>query len=320
MKTRKILIITTIMCLIGFATACKDDALSNNNPIEEQPRENLVGTKWRLVGFFDIETGKLTEALPEENPFAPALHTLEFTNDTVGFGRVLVLPIHLFLLSNNLSPVFRCYSFERTDTRHLYQSNESADLFYEAIETSTHYVATQDELKIYYVDKQDNDRKKYLLYSCRGTDTVDTDWMPKETIEISSENLIGTKWKLKSFVDEENNIGRCPYPRWIGPKSFTFSFTNDITSDSLNGITRYSVTGVTSNNDLEGTYWIDYNTNTLNIIAGLTKKSELGSDGEFYFKTFIGENCFPFKLYQNELRLYYTSYSGIRYYLLYERR
>jgi len=110
MKTRKILIliITTLMCLVGFATACKDDALSNNNPIEEQPTDwtpcqedwipiqeaSLAGTKWRLVGYYDIEANEPTEAIPLED------------RDTV----VLVEPYHNIHVTYQKCP--ECYTLE----------------------------------------------------------------------------------------------------------------------------------------------------------------------------------------------------------------
>ena len=162
MKTRKILIITMLMWLLVISS-CKDDALSNNNPIEEQPRENLVGTKWKLVGFFDIETGDIIEVLPSKND-CEYCYTLDFMySNTSGVGKVFFVEF-AFRISNNELPVFYWAHLDDTRPDDSGCDEGNAYLFYRAVKYATHYEVVRDILRIYYDDKFDNNKKKYLLY------------------------------------------------------------------------------------------------------------------------------------------------------------
>ncbi|MCL2313138.1 MAG: hypothetical protein FWC41_11785, partial [Firmicutes bacterium] len=58
---KNILIIATLLCLIGFATACENKITNANDYVKKddnnlQGEENsLVGTKWKLTAFVDVE-------------------------------------------------------------------------------------------------------------------------------------------------------------------------------------------------------------------------------------------------------------------------
>jgi len=78
---KNILIITTLLCLIGFATACENKITDANDYVKKdddtlQGSESLVGTKWKLLGFFDVDKNELKEL---EHEF---YYTLEFLTDS----------------------------------------------------------------------------------------------------------------------------------------------------------------------------------------------------------------------------------------------
>ena len=58
---KNILIITTLMCLFGFATACENkitDAKDHTKKDDDEQQSgdlSLVGTKWKLTAFVDAE-------------------------------------------------------------------------------------------------------------------------------------------------------------------------------------------------------------------------------------------------------------------------
>jgi len=87
MKTRKILMITTIMWLVGFASACEDDYIcknSSNNTEWIQEIYPLAGTKWQVSKVIHTETGIERPIFVGDEVFTNFVPIMNFYSDTTG--------------------------------------------------------------------------------------------------------------------------------------------------------------------------------------------------------------------------------------------
>jgi hypothetical protein len=81
MKT-KLFLIAALVIAFAFISCSEDNAVNDNK--NEEEIISLAGTKWKLVGFFDVEKNELTEAEPKD---CEECYTLTFHTDTTFSGR-----------------------------------------------------------------------------------------------------------------------------------------------------------------------------------------------------------------------------------------
>ena len=149
---KKILIITTLLCLVGVASACK-----NSNEPTLQNGESLVGTTWKLVGYFDIEKNELVEADPTTSLrfLDTSLYIFGLVVDAIGYTRNT---LYFKIYEDNK---IQFLGGTRVDDSH----NGNLILFYDALKSLETFKVENDKLIIYY-----NSNKKYLLYGRVGGD------------------------------------------------------------------------------------------------------------------------------------------------------
>jgi hypothetical protein len=133
-----------VMSLFVMSAGCANDEKENRNEIV-----SLKDTKWRMVGFVDTQTGKVTEAMPTESE-CDKCYTLTFDTDSTASGYSLANKIGLYL-----KPVLRMGIKTMVGDSH----NGTAGMFYEAMESVKSYAVENDVMKIFY-----NDDKHYLLF------------------------------------------------------------------------------------------------------------------------------------------------------------
>ena len=111
---------------------------------EPEPEFPLAGTKWKLAGIVDAQTGILKEL----EPICDMCYTLEFETDTSGEGISTLNRLIFFL-----TPELRMWcATARYDIR------EDVQLFEDFIQRLQYYEKTGNKLKFY-----DNNHN-YLLY------------------------------------------------------------------------------------------------------------------------------------------------------------
>jgi hypothetical protein len=158
---------------------------------DEQPANDSVittdalpGTKWKLIGFVDTQTGDITEATPTCNE----CYTLTFNTDTTALGYSFLNIIYL-----HLKPTLKMGVLTK-----LYEHGIGTfDLLYNTIYFVESYTVENDTLKFFY-----NNSKNYLLYK-----------LFKEEDHDISFNLRGTKWKLSGFVNVQTGNVIEPMPQ-----------------------------------------------------------------------------------------------------------
>ena len=137
MKIKKKTII--LIALVIVVIACNDGGNSE---------KSLVGTKWKLIGFFDTKKNELKEAEPKG---CEGCYTLNFDTDSTAYGRTIAnsIYVNLFEIPIRIEII--------TDVNDVSRGNCS--LFYDAIESLESFKLEGDKLKFYY-----NSDKNYLLY------------------------------------------------------------------------------------------------------------------------------------------------------------
>ena len=156
--TKKILILTMLLCLIGFTVACNDDGISNNGTKKDlilQSEETLVGTSWKLVGFFDAETNELLKKEVSIIEFYPlgAIRDISKKHIVGSVGINTVIGIY------DVNYTTSTIQFADWETTLLSPITED-DKFYWAALGIVHKFEMKDiELKLYY-----NNGKNYLLF------------------------------------------------------------------------------------------------------------------------------------------------------------
>jgi hypothetical protein len=133
----------------------EDTPIEEESPIEEELPESspslLAGTKWKLTGYMDTETGELIEAEPKN---CDDCFTIKFYSGTEGSVTVVLIYYHVNL---SIEYIFKDPAFSIAlgpDDSGI----GNCRLFNRAIETVTSYELETDELKFFY-----NDKKNYLL-------------------------------------------------------------------------------------------------------------------------------------------------------------
>ena len=134
-------ILGTILVLL-IATSCKDDSVSNM-PTETK----LVGTKWKLVGFFDVEKNTLREAEPKD---CEDCYTLYFDTDSTASGKSTNNAIQLNIINWKVGGT---KAGELSEDGWMYM-----DILGDKAKSYS-YEKEDNKLKFYY-----NNKKNYLLY------------------------------------------------------------------------------------------------------------------------------------------------------------
>jgi len=107
--------------------------------------------------------------------------------------------------------------------------------------------------------------------------------------------LVNTKWRLVGFVEVEIGNMKESEPTSTECEScYTITFK------------KYQKwEGITSTNELEGKYKINYNTNKINIFMRSGTAVDEFPDGKIYIKSL--EEVDFFSIQENELKLYYNN-------------
>ena len=162
---KKQILIIMLLCLVGFTVACNDDS---NEPklIDKtdtgQPIETLVGTSWRLVGFFDFAKNELREVEPKpgEASYNELSYTLNFDSDSTVSGYTF---INFVAGEYNIDYSLSVLEFTRFVTISFAgEARIDVELYVNAMNEVEKFFATEKELKLFY-----NDKRNYLLFSRR---------------------------------------------------------------------------------------------------------------------------------------------------------
>ena len=162
---KNILIITTLLCLVGLATACENKITDVNdyqkNGGDEQSDLSLVGTKWKFVGFFDVEKNTLKELEPKK---CEECYTLEFYYDSLQTqkyyfqGKIATNLIDGEYSANESATSFEVVKLGRTQmiTPYSQEEDEYFDTFWEV----RAFELTESKLKLFF-----NEKKNYYLFA-----------------------------------------------------------------------------------------------------------------------------------------------------------
>lgn len=148
-------LLVTFCLLVGvITTGCKDDGIKP----KEETKLSLVGTKWKLVSFYDVEADTFKEAEPKEDYQIGILlrdcFTLEFYVDSVK-GKTSTNLFRASYIVNYTFSTIQFFDFWAT------AANEVFDglIYSQTLQQIQMFELKENELKLYY-----NDKKNYLLY------------------------------------------------------------------------------------------------------------------------------------------------------------
>ena len=186
-----------VVCMLLFAVvgceaskeASEPDEIEDcEDKIEQcdnaEPLTELKGTKWRLVGIVDTETGVLRELLPKH---CTERYTLTFETDRIAFARGIkfTLKVDLDNLNSWVTGDFWCGMYDGS----WFCDN---DEFRIAVGTARSYSVIGEELRL-FVDDRIGDF--YSLF--KRIDFDEEEWGDNEQIHPLRE----TDWKLVGIVD-----------------------------------------------------------------------------------------------------------------------
>jgi hypothetical protein len=143
-KTVKILNLAAVLLLLaGLIIACGKEKDNENNELV-----SLKGTKWKLAGIVDVQTGKLTELEPKN---CEQCYTLTFDTDSTALLQSVSNEGRAYI---NRNPPYLGTSTERGEVG-------DGNIFVNALYFITSYVRESNELKFFY---QKDEKDFYLLY------------------------------------------------------------------------------------------------------------------------------------------------------------
>jgi hypothetical protein len=135
-----------ILCIIASSLLIMSSKCTKNE--EGNEPVSLKDTKWKLIGFVDTRTGRVTDAKPK----CDRCYTLAFDTDSKASGWSLMNTVRL-----DLKPVLRMWiATEAYDLQ-----NGNITMFYEAMESIESYTVESKIMKLFYYD---HDVKHYLLF------------------------------------------------------------------------------------------------------------------------------------------------------------
>ena len=145
-----------LWAVVAFAftvTSCEKDG---NEPKE---KNSLVGTKWKLVGFYDAEKNELIEPEPKD---CEECFTLDFiTADTIGGKSSRFIIPGLYTVDYTLSTIrFDIFPRPAADEPGL------GNIYVEYLTLSKKFELKENELKLYHLRKwwDNNIIGDYLLF------------------------------------------------------------------------------------------------------------------------------------------------------------
>ena len=304
-----------LLILLSILYGCdSDDSIDNNIKEEEPDIENcpLTGTMWKCIGIVDVQTGTLTEfdtksfwgedfkksftlTFDTDSSFS----TLSSSNEQIGDYTVdyAKQSFHITLL--------RVAAGSDTKDGHLF----TAPFWDKSIHS---FSLEEMELKLYYNDKDHDNKEYYLLFSKIDDDInedepIDNDVEDDEQ-DIDNGPLSGTLWKCVGIVDVETGILTEFGEDYV--KNFTLNFETDS-----------YFTGLSSSNYIKGHFKIDYAKQSFYItLFGGTLNGET-RDGDLFINPFWDKSIYSFSLEEKELKLYYNNkdHDNKEYYLLFSK-
>ncbi|MDR0559846.1 MAG: META domain-containing protein [Prevotellaceae bacterium] len=144
----KILKYAAIILLLARTMIACEDEKKDGNPV-------LKGTSWKLIGFMDVEPGKLRKAEPED---CQRCYTITFDTDTTFSG----------LASSNLMHGYYKIDYQTTYMQIVCGTTTEVipyfdeEIFVETMNLVLSFSLQNDELRLYYKDK-----KNYLLFKSK---------------------------------------------------------------------------------------------------------------------------------------------------------
>jgi hypothetical protein len=159
----KIVKITAILLILAGIFAC----------VKEKDNNTIAGTKWKVSGIVDVQTGVLTEIIPrasflddehrvvEGDPIdCDICYTLVFDTDKEASGRSMYNSIYMrFPDPIQISSTNIPFSERPIACRTKIGEPPTPTLYTEALINLTSYTYYNDELRLFY-----NDNMSYLLF------------------------------------------------------------------------------------------------------------------------------------------------------------
>ena len=139
----KVLFYLSMLLAVGLLSACSD----------EENKGVLSNTSWELLGFYSLESNELQSTQPENSK---DLYVITFYTDTSFRGRTASNEFEgTYSAKEGLFAVLNCSTTKVGD---IYDS----DKFYKALLISTHYSISNNQLKLFY-----NNKQNYLVLAQR---------------------------------------------------------------------------------------------------------------------------------------------------------
>jgi len=178
MKT-KILIITAIILILYITAGCKEGILKDNDNEEEpqnvidnsgdeeeskvddekDPQNVLIGSKWKLAGLFDVQTGVLRELKPSN---CERCYTFSFESDSSFHTFSNSYDIYgIYKIDENNLNVYICSEIVAT-----FHADET--VFINALNEVNSFSQQDNKLFMYY-----NDKNNYLVFETYNTENYD---------------------------------------------------------------------------------------------------------------------------------------------------
>jgi len=157
-----ILITIATICFVGI-NSCSDKNVNNTkdgNTLQEEKENLLLGTKWKLFGYFDVEKNELKQDGYENYENYENTFILFFdTDSTISGTATNKLTYGKYLINFQTSTLnFIDFTMDWSD----WVEDSPAGHSYVAIMNTIQHFSFTEELKLFY-----NDKKKYLLFKRR---------------------------------------------------------------------------------------------------------------------------------------------------------
>jgi hypothetical protein len=135
---RKILSFVAILLVMVSAFTCGKE--------KENEITSLEGTKWKLAGIVDMQTGEMTELEPKD---CEQCYMLVFDTDSTAWGKSVINDIYVDLSKPFMTVPTYAYDHKNGDVQ----------LFYDTMGSIGSYKVEKNQLKFFY-----NSNKNYLLF------------------------------------------------------------------------------------------------------------------------------------------------------------
>lgn len=222
MKTFKILFTFAVAFAVLISiTACDD------RPFQEVALAEITGTVWKLKGFVEVKTNKLTTVQYgyQDTPLNTC-YTLTFVAADNALGQSVTngmnVDFHQHILINTHDIITLQQQPGVLQTL-IGESNE-ASKYTATLSTVTAYQCSNGQLKLYY-----NDNKEYLLYQYLGNENPNNQWLRQSSI-YATDRVQGVYFGYHLLNAEGEATNRFSYGEIF---SFRFFMNNDLGPDNL---------------------------------------------------------------------------------------